>query len=228
MVYVIATSRTWHENLPDVLQSGSSDQFVLINRKEDLTYEHMKDLHPRYIFFPHWSSIIPEEIYSNFECVIFHMTNLPFGRGGSPLQNLIVRGIYDTVISALRCERGIDAGPIYMKKPLSLYGTAEEIFIRASSVIRDMIRTIIKEQPQPVTQSGEVVVFERRKPQDGNIEPLEDLNQIFDCIRMLDADGYPRAFLQTKHFHLEFQRASLKEGRIVSDVIITKKGGEHE
>ncbi len=26
-----------------------------------------------------------------FECVCFHMTDVPYGRGGSPLQNLIIR-----------------------------------------------------------------------------------------------------------------------------------------
>ena len=32
-----------------------------------------------------------QEIHENYKCIIFHMTDLPFGRGGSPLQNLISR-----------------------------------------------------------------------------------------------------------------------------------------
>ena len=61
------------------------------------------------------------------------MTDLPFGRGGSPLQNLITRGISKTKISALRCNEEIDAGPIYLKRPLSLHGSAEEIYQLAIS-----------------------------------------------------------------------------------------------
>ncbi len=51
--------------------------------------------------------------FFNFNCVVFHMTDLPFGRGGSPLQNLISRGIYKTKISAIKVVKEIDAGPIY-------------------------------------------------------------------------------------------------------------------
>jgi methionyl-tRNA formyltransferase len=60
----------------------------------DLAVEMLAALDPRYVFFPHWSHRIDSAIFERFECVIFHMTDLPFGRGGSPLQNLIARGIY--------------------------------------------------------------------------------------------------------------------------------------
>lgn len=44
------------------------------------------------------------------------MTDLPYGRGGSPLQNLIVRNHYKTKISEIRVKKEIDSGPIYLKK----------------------------------------------------------------------------------------------------------------
>jgi len=50
------------------------------------------------------------------------MTDLPFGRGGSPLQNLIVRGFTHTKLSALRVEKGLDTGDIYLKEDLEQYG----------------------------------------------------------------------------------------------------------
>ena len=43
------------------------------------------------------------------------MTDLPFGRGGTPLQNLIVKGFDKTKISALKVTKGIDAGPNIFK-----------------------------------------------------------------------------------------------------------------
>ena len=47
------------------------------------------------------------------------MTDLPFGRGGSPLQNLIVRGYKSTKLTAIKVQSGIDTGDIYLKKPFS-------------------------------------------------------------------------------------------------------------
>lgn len=223
MAFVIATSRKWYEDLPTRLSKFTDKEFILINKKEDLTIQQLEKINPRYVFFPHWSYIIPPEIHENFKCIIFHMTDVPFGRGGSPLQNLIERGIYETKVSALMCTSELDAGPVYMKKALSLHGAAEEIYLRASKVVEDMIVEMVNQEPSAVEQEGEVVTFSRRKPKDGDISHLTELEQVFDYIRMLDADGYPKAFLETEHFRFEFQRPSFKFGEIVSDVIITKK-----
>lgn len=223
MTDIIVTSRAWHEDMPKRLRDAVGEEFLLINNKVDLTAERLRASKPRYVFFPHWSHIVPPDIYENFECVIFHMTDVPFGRGGSPLQNLIARGIYETKISALKCGGEIDAGPVYMKSSLSLYGSAEEIFIRASKVIEGMIISIIKDRPAPAPQTGEAVNFARRKPEDSNIVGLMELEKVFDYIRMLDGDGYPRAFMETDNLRLEFERASLKDGAVIADVKITKR-----
>lgn len=229
MRYVIVSSNVLYNDFPDRLKEVYNDfEFVLINKKEDLTFDNLKRIDPNYIFFPHWSHLIPENIFINFQCVIFHMTDVPFGRGGSPLQNLIARGIYETKITALKCEMGIDSGPVYMKMPLSLYGTAEEIFLRAKPIIEKMIIHIIENEPSPLPQDGESVFFPRRKPGESNMENLTEIEQVYDYIRMLDATGYPKAYFETKHMRLEFERVSLKDGHLVADVKIVKKEYQNE
>ncbi|MDD2367119.1 MAG: hypothetical protein PHN84_13230 [Desulfuromonadaceae bacterium] len=224
MINVIASNHTWHKDFVKSLSEITAGEFILITNKDELTFELLNKLQPRYIFFPHWSYIIPKEIYENFECIIFHMTDVPYGRGGTPLQNLIARGIYETKITALRCEAELDAGQVYMKYPLSLYGTAEEIYIRAGRIIETMIVEMVSNKPASTPQEGEVVCFTRRKPQESDISKLKELEQAFDYIRMLDAEGYPHAFLETDNLRFEFQRPSLKQGKIIADVVITKKG----
>ena len=211
---IVATKRNW-----DIFK-----EWHLITKREDLTLENIEKVNPRYIFFPHWSWFIPEEIYSRYECVVFHMTDLPFGRGGSPLQNLISRGIYNTKISALKVVKEIDAGPIYLKRDFSLYGNAEEIYLRAYYVIRDMIQEICEYKPTPIAQRGIPVVFERRTPGQSLLPP-DNLGDVFDWIRMLDAEGYPKAFIQYGNLRLEFSRASLKNGKVIADVEISNEQG---
>ncbi len=225
MAYIIATSRPWYKWIAESLAKKLQVKIHCISKKEELNFDDIQKINPKYIFFPHWSYIIPSNIYENFECVIFHMTDVPFGRGGSPLQNLISRGIYETKITALRCEKELDAGPVYLKRPFSLYGAAEEIYIRASKVIEEMIEYIIQNQPEPKAQEGDVVYFKRRTPKEGDLSQLDTLEQVFDYIRMLDADGYPRAFIETDHFIFEFERASLKNNYIHADVKIRLKRG---
>lgn len=137
-----------------------------ITRREDFTPEKLLLYDGLdYVFIPFWSWYIPTEIYENWECVIFHMTDLPYGRGGSPLQNLIIRGYKSTKISAIRCVKEIDAGPIYMQRYLDIsIGTADEIYDRADKIIREeMIPFILNVKPEPKPQVGKPVYFERWK-----------------------------------------------------------------
>jgi methionyl-tRNA formyltransferase len=219
--YVLATSRPWNEGMAERLAARTGCDFVLISSKEDLTLENLASIHPEIIFFPHWSYRIDPGVFGRFESIIFHMTDLPFGRGGSPLQNLIVRGIYETKISALRCVEEMDGGPVYLKKPLSLYGSAEEIFLRASGTIEEMIVEILGKNPRPVPQQGKPTLFKRRRPEESDLAAASSLDPLFDMIRMLDADGYPKAFLNFGPFRLEFTRAARKEDQVIADVRIT-------
>lgn len=207
--------------MADTLAARTGCNFVLISDPSELTTVHLAALNPKFVFFPHWSHRIDSSIYEQFECVIFHMTDLPYGRGGSPLQNLIARGIYETKISALRCVAEMDAGPIYLKKPFSLYGSAEEIFLRASNVIEDMIVEMLEKLAEPIPQDGVPTVFKRRRPEEGNLATAQSLEQAFDLVRMLDAEGYPNAFVNVGPFKLEFTRASIKTGQVVADVRIS-------
>src|SRR5690606_29153499 len=122
----------------------------------------------------------PKEIFEKYECIVFHMTDLPYGRGGSPLQNLIDLGHTETRISAIRVEKGIDTGPVYLKMNLDLQGTAKEIFERTAGIIEKMIYVIIENKVQPVQQKGEVVHFKRRNPQQSSINELNSLKKIYD------------------------------------------------
>lgn len=219
---VIATIHPWNIELAEAFRSKRKDyQVHIITDKKDLTYELLDELRPQYVFFPHWSWIIPEKIYNSFPCIVFHMTDLPFGRGGSPLQNLIARGITETRLSAIEVTRELDAGRVYLKEPLSLYGGAEEIYMRASDIIfTQMIPRILEEQPAPVPQQGNVTQFSRRTPDMSELSPDMTLEQLFDHIRMLDAQGYPHAFLRFGAYTLEFSRPKRTYGGILADVQI--------
>jgi methionyl-tRNA formyltransferase len=220
-ICVLASNRPWNRNMIERLVAKTGSNFVLVSDPGNLTLANLVSINPRFVFLPHWSHRIDTGIYEQFECVIFHMTDLPFGRGGSPLQNLIARGIYETKITALRCTEELDAGPVYLKKPLSLHGSAEEIFLRASDAIEDMIVEILEKLPGPLPQEGVPTVFKRRTPEEGNLAAAQSLQQAFDLIRMLDAEGYPNAFLHIGPFKLEFSRASRKTDQVVADVRIS-------
>lgn len=221
---VIASPYERNDKIEEKLRSSLSKVNILrVHNIKDLISLSLSEKSPQFIFFPHWSYIIPPEIYERFNCVIFHMTDLPYGRGGSPLQNLIVRGHKETKISALKCVKEIDGGPIYLKEHLSLEGTAEKILTEASDKIADMIIKIVNQNIQPVEQSGEITYFKRRLPSEGDLSNLETLHKVYDYIRMLDADGYPKAFLSTQDHIFEFSDVAWNQDGLEAKVCIKKK-----
>lgn len=222
---LVATIKSWNIVNAEKLKEKYKEKYniKIITKKEDLNLNTIEQINPKYIFFPHWSWKIPKEIYENYNCIVFHMTDLPYGRGGSPLQNLIERGHKATKISAIKVKEGLDTGDIYLKEPLSLDGTAEEIFKRASEkIFNKMIPEILEKNLTPYPQKGEIVEFKRRKPSQSDISKLNSIEKIYDYIRMLDAEGYPKAFIKLNEIKYEFYEAKLEGNELQAKVKITK------
>lgn len=187
--YIVVSHKSWNKKIFDETISKYSGQWFFLQNKEELNIATINKIKPRYIFFLHWSWKVPKEIINNYECVCFHMTDVPYGRGGSPLQNLIIRGHEKTKLTALKMTEEFDTGDVYLKEDLCLSGNAEEIYIRASYLSAKMIKKIIEEEISPIPQEGEVTIFKRRKPHESEISQLDSLLSLHDFIRMLDAEG---------------------------------------
>jgi len=207
--FVIASDRPWNNRLAEDLARETTLEFHLIADSKGLSMNALDNISPEIVFFPHWSYKIDRSIYEKYECIVFHMTDLPFGRGGSPLQNLILGGHTTTKISALKCGAEIDGGPIYAKYELGLDGSAREIFERANLVVKEMIIDIVYNRPVPVDQIGEITRFTRRRPEESRLAEERSLNAVYDKIRMLDADGYPHAFFDFNGLRFELSGAVL-------------------
>jgi len=172
--------------------------------------EILKERQPKTVFFLFWNWKVPDRITDKYECINFHMTDLPYGRGGSPLQNLILRGHKTTKLTMHRMTKEIDSGEVLMKKEMSLSGGAEEIYLRAVRLAEEMMGK-----------------FRRRTPADSKIPNGLSLEALHDFIRMLDAETYPKAFIEYGGYRIEFKRSALYNGRVEADVIITEGDNEH-
>ena len=124
----------------------------IIKNKEKLTIRNIINVNPKYIFFPHWSYLVPKEIFNKYNCIAFHASPLPYGRGGSPIQNMIKRGFKKTKVCAFKINSTIDGGPIYCQSDLSLIGNGEQIYQRLYKSISRMTKKIISMDIIPQNQ----------------------------------------------------------------------------
>jgi methionyl-tRNA formyltransferase len=154
------------------------------------------------------------------------MTDLPYGRGGSPLQNLIINKVYNTKISAIKVSKELDEGDVYLKEDFDISkGSANEIYINASKLIfKKLIPNILRQNPTPVRQEGDVVNFKRRTPEQSNIKMLNDVSiaNLYDFIRMLDAPSYPKAYLELDNLKMELFEVIIKDGKLEGRFEVSK------
>ena len=225
---VIATVKEWNINNYFELKKELENEYslYLLTNKDELSFENIEKINPKYIFFPHWSWIIPQKIYENYESILFHMTDLPYGRGGSPLQNLITNKIYNTKITAIKVSKELDEGDVYLKEDFDISkGSAKEIYENASNLIfKKLIPNIIKKNIVPKKQEGDIVLFKRRTPEQSNIKTLKDISiaNLYDFIRMLDAPSYPKAYLELDNLKIELFEVIIKDGKLEGRFEVSK------
>lgn len=212
--YFIAAVGTWNKDIYLKEKSKFKGNWIFISDEKSLL-KKLKTISPDFIFFLHWRFKVPQKIISSYRCICFHMTDLPYGRGGSPLQNLIIRNKLSTKISAIVMTNKIDAGPILLKKELKLNGSAEEIYIRASNVMWKMIKFIVSSKKlSEKKQAGKITYFKRRKPKQSQLPKNLNEKEIYNFIRMLDAPGYPKAFIQYGKKVIILENASFKKNKL--------------
>ena len=213
MKYLFCTHRDWSKELYKKLAKRYQNMILLSDPKK-ITPKYLNHIKPKYIFFPDWSWIIPSEIIDNFNCVCIHESNLPKFRGGSPIQNQIIRGITKTKSTAFLMTNGLDDGDILAQRNLSLKGSLDDIFERMVKNDYEMIIQIISGKYRVRKQKGKPTLFKRRKPQQSELKNLNlSKLQLYNFIRML-ADPYPNAFIRIGRKKIIFKSANLKNNKL--------------
>ena len=130
---------------------------------------------------------------------MLHPSPLPRYRGGSPIQNQIIRGEKKSAVTLFKMTKNLDDGDIYFQEEISFEGSLNNIFNRISKIGFKGTCKIIDGDYKPVKQDHKYATyFKRRKPEDSEITIEEIKNNIaeyiYNKIRMLD-DPYPNAYI---------------------------------
>ena len=218
MKFIIITKKKWDSNNFKKLNKN-----ILVLDKVNLI--KIKKIDPKIIFFIHWSKFISKSIFEKYLCIQFHSSNLPKGRGGSPIQNQIMLNIKKTKISAFKVSEKLDSGPICLQEDLSLKGNALDILCRMETKSIKMIKKIINIKNLKFRkQKGKPSYFNRREPSESkiNFDKIENINNLYNFLRMLDAPNYPNAFLKLNRYKFIFNHIKINKNRIDANVKITK------
>ncbi len=220
MRLVICNSKKWFKLDQKILKQH---EILPVRDTDELTVEMLREFDPDLVFFPHWNWVVSEEIFNCYRCIVFHTAPLPFGRGGSPIQNLILNGHSSTPVCAIEMKQKVDSGAIYLKEEISLAGPLWQIFERLNRAVNNLIITLTENLLEPVPQEGNVVEFKRLSIEDNELLPLLTLDEIYDRIRMVDAPSYPSAFINFGDHVIEFSDVTRDDDAIVGKMRIKSR-----
>lgn len=121
--------------------------------------------------------------------VVIHESDLPQGRGWSPLAWQVLEGRNAFTVSLIDCGDPVDSGAILTQRQFSLEGheLSDEIN-RARDKVRLELMDFARDNPSfPARpQEGEVTRYPRRCPQDSQLDPDSSIAAQFELLRICD------------------------------------------
>jgi len=154
----------------------------------------------------------PDVLAKNHKNLVIHASNLPKGRGFSPMTWLILEGENTIPVCLIEATESVDAGPIVLHKTMQLRGDElnAETRLRLGQMHIDMCLEYLNSltPPEGRPQDGEPTLYRRRYPQDSELDPNKTLLEQFNLLRIVDNDRYPAFFkLHGKTYVLKIEKA---------------------
>ncbi|HYI49023.1 MAG TPA: formyltransferase family protein [Allosphingosinicella sp.] len=184
---VVAHLERWLTSLPE----GTSAR--LVTRAAELG-------EGEFLFLIACQEIVECAVRERFRhALVIHESDLPKGRGWSPLIWQILAGTNRIPVTLLEAANKVDSGRIWHQLTVDLEGTelAREIHDRVSKAKLALMEWAVQNRDTvaPREQIGEATYYPRRTPADSEIDPQSTFAEAFDLLRVADEDRYP-AFLR--------------------------------
>jgi len=163
------------------------------------------------LFLISCSELITENDRSKYlHTLVIHASDLPEGRGWSPHVWAIIEGKKEISVTLLEAEDKVDTGDIWyqVKLPIpddALYDEINTLLFDTELALMDYaIENCKTVKPEKQNADIEATYYQRRTPQDSEIDTTKSIEEQFNLIRICDPERFP-AF-----FRLHGQTYSLK------------------
>jgi len=144
--------------------------------------------------------LTPEILKRNIHNLVVHESDLPEGKGWSPLTWQILEGKNEIPITLFEAEEHIDSGKIYLQDRLKFQGheLIDELRKLQANKSIEMCLEFVQRYPTIVglgeKQSGESTYYRRRTPKDSCLDPDRTIEEQFNLFRVVDNERYPAFF----------------------------------
>lgn len=148
-----------------------------------------------------FSKILHKDILDLFRhTLVVHASDLPSGKGWSPLTWKILEGQNRITVSLLEASVAVDSGPIYAQRHIDFegYELIDAMRARLSDATYELCSWFILQYPmsasRPRIQKGVESFYPRRTLEDSRLDVSKTIAEQFDLLRVVDNKFYPAFF----------------------------------
>lgn len=131
--------------------------------------------------------------------LVVHESNLPSGKGWSPVTWQVLEGKNVIPITLIEAEERVDSGYIYMQEFIHLDGTEllGEIKHKQGLYTKKLVLEFIKRYPniKGKPQRGDESFYPKRGPKDSELDINKTIDEQFNLLRVVDNKRYPAYFI---------------------------------
>ena len=183
-----------------IAKSYKDGEVRVIKSYDEYSNSFIRKYNPDFILFYGWSWMVDKDIIGNYKCIMLHPSKLPKYRGGSPIQNQIIRGEENSAVTLFLMNEEMDSGPIVFQELMLLSGSINDIFNRIEELGYQGTMQFLSNPIEGVKQIEEDATYFSRRTEDQGEITSKELNEqsseyIYNKIRMLQ-DPYPNAYLK--------------------------------
>lgn len=137
--------------------------------------------------------------------LVVHASDLPKGRGFSPLTWQTLEGKLEIPVCLIEAADAVDVGPVVLRRMLRFEGheLIDEMQAAVGQISVDMVMWYLDQPHPPVgtPQQGDATVYPRRRPPDSRLDPEQSIAAQFDLLRVVDNERYPAFFEHRGHVY---------------------------
>lgn len=167
-----------------------------------------------FCFYFSYGHIVNREIRSKFHHnLVVHASDLPKGRGWSPVSWKILEGNNYLPVVLLEAEDEVDSGLIYYKKWLDIHPSdlVEDWRKKLANISFELAEKFVDSYPEAINiaskQIGQASFYPKRKPSDGELDVEKTIIQQFNLLRISDNEAYPAFFrIEGEEFVLKINK----------------------
>ena len=197
VTFLFDKSNIWIKEYVSVVKLKKIKLFKKFNFSETNSYSAIKK--QDIVFILGYTKILDKKfLKKNKLNLVCHESNLPKGKGFSPVQWQILENKNLIPIMLIQADLKIDSGKIYYKQNFRLNGSElyDEIREKQGKATLKIIKNFLYEYPKvnPRKQNGKESFYSRRSAKDSEININKNLKDQFNLLRIVNNKDWPAFF----------------------------------